>query len=73
MMNWNQIEGQWGQLKGTLKSQWSKLTDEDLKNLAGKKDQIVGKLQQRYGILKEEAERQVDEWISKLPPRHHDN
>jgi uncharacterized protein YjbJ (UPF0337 family) len=69
-MNWEQIEGQWGQMKGFVKSKWSKLTDDDLKNLSGKKDTLVGKLQERYGMLKDEAERQVDEWLAKLPPRH---
>ena len=69
-MNWEQIEGQWGQIKGHVKSKWGKLTDDDLKALTGKKDALVGKLQERYGILKDEAEKQVDEWLAKLPPRH---
>jgi len=69
-MNWSQIEGQWSQLKGQLKSQWAKLTDDDLQNVAGKKDQLVGKLQEHYGILKEDAEKQLDEWIGKLEPGH---
>lgn len=69
-MNWEQIEGQWGQVKGFVKSKWSKITDDDLMNLAGKKDALVGKVQERYGLMKDEAEKQVDEWISKLPPRH---
>jgi uncharacterized protein YjbJ (UPF0337 family) len=69
-MNWDQIEGQWGQLKGQVKSKWSKLTDDDVTNLSGKKETLIGKLQERYGILKDEAEKQVDEWIAKLPPRH---
>jgi uncharacterized protein YjbJ (UPF0337 family) len=69
-MNWDQIEGQWGQLKGQVKSKWSKLTDDDVTNLSGKKETLIGKLQERYGILKDEAEQQVDEWIAKLPPRH---
>jgi uncharacterized protein YjbJ (UPF0337 family) len=66
-MNWEQIEGQWKQLKGHAKSKWGKLTDDDLKNLVGKKDVLVGKIQQRYGIAKDEAEKQVDEWTAKLP------
>ena len=69
-MNWTQIEGQWNQAKGQLKSKWAKLTDDDLDNAAGKKDQLVGKLQQRYGILKEDAEKQLDEWIAKFTPEH---
>jgi uncharacterized protein YjbJ (UPF0337 family) len=66
-MNWDQVEGQWHQVKGTLKSKWAKLTDDDVKNLSGKRELLVGKLQTRYGIMKDEAERQADEWIAKLP------
>ena len=62
------IEGQWHQVKGTLKSKWGKLTDDDVKNVAGKKDVLLGKLQARYGIVKDEAEKQVDEWVAKLSP-----
>jgi len=49
-MNWNRIEGRWNELAGQVKSEWAKLTDDDLKNVAGKRDQLVGKLQQHYGI-----------------------
>jgi uncharacterized protein YjbJ (UPF0337 family) len=69
-MNWNVIEGRWGQMKGELRNHWAKLTDDDLEHVAAKKDKLVGKLQERYGMLKEEAERQIDAWISRLdPPR----
>jgi len=61
-MNWDRIEGNWKQFKGKAKSQWGKLTDDDLDVLEGKKDQLVGKIQERYGIKKDEAERQVDAW-----------
>ena len=71
-MNWTQIEGQWNEAKGQLKSKWAKLTDDDLDNAAGKKDQLVGKLQQHYGILKDDAEKQLDEWIAKFAPIHED-
>lgn len=67
-MNWEQIEGQWLQFTGNVKSRWGKLTDDDLAQVAGKKDQLVGRVQERYGILKEEAEKQVDLWISKVRP-----
>ena len=67
-MNWQQVEGQWKQVKAEMKSQWAKLTDDDLKNLAAKKDNIVGKLQERYGIVKDDAEKQVDAFIEKLTP-----
>jgi uncharacterized protein YjbJ (UPF0337 family) len=61
-MNWEQVEGKWNQLKGVVKVKWSKLTDNDLEFIAGKRDQLVGKIQERYGIGKEEAERQVNDW-----------
>jgi uncharacterized protein YjbJ (UPF0337 family) len=63
-MNWDQIAGEWKQLKGELKSKWAKLTDEDLAKLEAKKDQLVGKIQERYGVMRDAAERQVDEWMS---------
>jgi uncharacterized protein YjbJ (UPF0337 family) len=65
-MNWTQIEGRWQTLSGQLKSQWAKLTDDDLANIAGKRDQLLGKLQQRYGVLKEDADQQIDKWIAML-------
>jgi uncharacterized protein YjbJ (UPF0337 family) len=65
-MNWTQIEGRWQTLSGQLKSQWAKLTDDDVANIAGKRDQLLGKLQERYGVLKEDADKQIDKWIAKL-------
>jgi uncharacterized protein YjbJ (UPF0337 family) len=70
-MNWDQIAGEWKQIQAQVKSKWSKLTDDDLKNLDAKKDMLVGKIQKRYGILKDEAERQVDEWVSSVPAETH--
>ena len=61
-MNWDQVEGKWKQIKGTVKTRWGKLTDDDLEVISGKKDQLVGRIQERYGIKKEEAQREVDEW-----------
>lgn len=69
-MNWERIEGQWHQLKGELKSKWAKLTDDDLKHVAGKREQLIGKLQERYGVMKDEAERQVNDWMAKLDARN---
>ena len=74
-MNWETVEGKWTEMKGEVKSRWAKITDDDLKNLSAKKDHLVGKIQQRYGVMKEDAEREVDEWIKKLdaklqPPKH---
>jgi uncharacterized protein YjbJ (UPF0337 family) len=71
-MNWTQIEGQWHQLTGQVKSQWAKLTDDDLKNIAGKREQLIGKLQEHYGILKDDAEKQIDTWIAKVKPGRRD-
>ncbi len=65
-MNWEQVEGQWKQLKGTVKSKWAKLTDDDVSLLDGKKDSLLGRIQERYGVAKDEAERQIDEWTSKI-------
>jgi uncharacterized protein YjbJ (UPF0337 family) len=62
-MNWDQAEGKWKQVRGSLKEKWGKLANDDLDLIAGKRDRLVGKLQERYGIAKEEAERQSDEWI----------
>ena len=65
-MNWTQIEGRWQTLSGQLRSQWAKLTDDDLANIAGKRDQLLGKLQERYGVLKDDAEKQIDKWIAMM-------
>lgn len=61
-MNWDQIAGNWKQAKGAVKGKWGQLSDDDLMNIAGKCDQLVGQIQKRYGIAKKEAERQVKEW-----------
>ncbi|MEO6564826.1 MAG: CsbD family protein [Casimicrobiaceae bacterium] len=59
-MNWDRIEGNWKQITGKAKVQWGKLTDDDFDVIAGKKDQLIGKIQESYGISKDEAEKQVD-------------
>jgi uncharacterized protein YjbJ (UPF0337 family) len=61
-MNQDQVAGKWQQLKGKIKQQWGKLTDDDLTMLEGNRDQLIGKVQERYGIAREEAERQVREF-----------
>ena len=61
-MNKDTIEGNWKQLKGKVKEQWGKLTDDDLDVIAGKRDQMVGRMQERYGIAKDEAEKQLSDW-----------
>lgn len=61
-MNWDQIKGDWKQAKGKVKQQWGKLTDDDLAYADGKRDELVGKIQERYGIAKDEADKQVSDW-----------
>ena len=68
-MNCSQVEGQWKKVKAQVKSKWAKLNDDDLQNLTAKKDDLVGKIQERYGLLKDEAERQVDAFVESLGPR----
>nr|WP_241250456.1 CsbD family protein [Rhodobacter kunshanensis] len=65
-INWDQVEGKWLQLKGQAKEKWGQLTDDDLDVAAGRRDQLAGKIQHRYGVAKEEAERQLDDWSRKL-------
>jgi uncharacterized protein YjbJ (UPF0337 family) len=65
-MNWEMISGQWTEMKGKLRSKWGKLTDDDVEVIAGKKDVLVGRLQQRYGLDKDEAERDVDRWLGAI-------
>jgi uncharacterized protein YjbJ (UPF0337 family) len=59
MMNWETMKGSWSQFKGKIKETWGNLTDDDLDRVAGKRDQLLGAIQKRYGIAKEEAERQI--------------
>lgn len=61
-MNSDQIEGKWKQVSGKVKEKWGKLTDDDLTVINGKRDQLVGRIQERYGIARQEAEKQVDEF-----------
>jgi uncharacterized protein YjbJ (UPF0337 family) len=61
-MNWDQLEGKWKQYSGKVKEKWGKLTDDDLEVIRGRRDQLIGKIQERYGIVKQEAEKQVDEF-----------
>ena len=58
-MNWDQIQGNWKQVSGKVRETWGKLTDDELTRIAGKRDQLIGVIQNRYGIAKEEAEKQV--------------
>ena len=64
-MNSDQLKGNWKQLMVDAKKQWGKLTDDDLKQVEGRKDKLVGKIQERYGSSREEAEKQADDWLGK--------
>ena len=63
-MNWDQIKGNWKQFKGQAQKQWGKLTDDDLAVVDGKREELVGRIQQRYGVAREEAEKQVKKFES---------
>jgi len=56
-MNWDQVAGNWKQLKGTVREKWGKLTDDEVEVVAGKRDQLIGEVQDRYGVTKDEAEK----------------
>lgn len=58
-MNWDMVEGNWGQFKGKIKSQWGKLTDDQLDVINGKREQLAGKIQETYGITQDEAEKEI--------------
>ncbi len=59
---WDKIAGNWKQFKGEARKQWGKLTDDEMEQVAGERDKLVGKIQERYGIAKDEANRQVSDW-----------
>lgn len=63
---WDQVEGNWNQFSGKAKQRWGKLTDDDLLVIKGKRQELIGKIQERYGIAKSEAEKQVEEWEKEL-------
>jgi uncharacterized protein YjbJ (UPF0337 family) len=65
-MNWDRIQGNWKQLRGKDQQQWGKLTDDDLTYVEGRRVELVGKIQERYGIAKDEAEKQVDNWMRNI-------
>jgi len=66
-MNSDTVEGNWKQFKGKVKEQWGKLTDDDFDVIAGKRDQLLGRIQERHGISRDEAEVQVKEWEGRHP------
>src|SRR5262245_18532021 len=65
-INWDQVAGKWAQLKGSVRTEWGKLTDDDVDLVAGNREKLVGKLQERYGLTKDRALKSVDEFIAEL-------
>ena len=61
-MNSEQLQGRWKQIKGSVKERWGRLTDDDIDVVAGKRDQLIGRIQERYSIAREDAQKQVDDW-----------
>jgi uncharacterized protein YjbJ (UPF0337 family) len=65
-MKWHEVEAQWTEFSGSARAHWSKLTDDDWHAITGTKGHLVGRIQKRYEITREEAEKQVDEWSNAL-------
>jgi len=68
-MNTDILKGQWTQLKGQVREQWGKLTNDDIDEVQGRSEQLVGKIQERYGVARDEAQRQVDSWNPSVTTR----
>jgi uncharacterized protein YjbJ (UPF0337 family) len=64
-MNREQLMGKWNQVKGSIRKRWGKLTDDDMEKIAGHRDSLIGKIQEKYGKTKEEAEKEVDDFTTK--------
>jgi uncharacterized protein YjbJ (UPF0337 family) len=62
-MNWNQVEGNWEQFKGKVQQQWGKLTNDDLDVIKGKRKELAGRIQERYGHAQQQAEQEIDSWL----------
>jgi uncharacterized protein YjbJ (UPF0337 family) len=65
-MNWDQVAGKWKQVEGQVKQKWGRLTDDDLDVIDGKRQELVGRIQERYGIARDVAEKQADEFVTAL-------
>jgi uncharacterized protein YjbJ (UPF0337 family) len=72
-MNQDRIQGRWKLIKGKVKEQWGKLTDDDLDVIDGRRDQLLGRIQQRHGLAKDDAVREVQSWESRDPEHRLDN
>lgn len=66
-MNSDILQGKWEQLKGEARVKWGKLTNDDLDQIEGQREKLVGKLRERYGLARDRAERDVDEWLKNNP------
>jgi uncharacterized protein YjbJ (UPF0337 family) len=64
-MNWDRVEGNWNEFKGKVQQQWGKLTNDDLAQVNGQRTELCGRLQQRYGYAKDQAEREIDTWLNR--------
>ena len=71
-MNNDRLRGQWKQIKGKLKERWGRLTDDDLDVIAGRREQLLGRIQERHGLAKEEADRQVKDFEQRNPDSRFD-
>ena len=69
-MNDDTLKGQWTQLKGKAREQWGKLTNDDVDQVQGKAEQLIGRIQERYGVAREDARRQVDTWLKDVEEPH---
>jgi uncharacterized protein YjbJ (UPF0337 family) len=65
-MNWDRIEGNWMQFKGKARQQWGKLTNDDLELVKGKRTELAGRLQERYGIARDQADQEIDSWLKTM-------
>lgn len=65
-MNWNQVAGRWKQVRGNVKREWGRLADDDLNQIDGERDKLVGLIQEAYGVEREEADRQIKNWFDRL-------
>lgn len=65
-MNWDRIEGNWKQVAGQVKENWGKLTDVDIAEMSGKREQLEGKIQARYGYAEDQVKKEVDDWLGRM-------
>ncbi|MGD9869272.1 MAG: CsbD family protein [Hyphomicrobiales bacterium] len=65
-MNWDRVEGEWKQWKGKVQQQWGKLTNDDMDVIEGNRQELAGRLQLRYGYAKDQAEKEIDSWMSSV-------